>query len=305
MKMRAGIPLAGLAAAALLLPPGSHAQDRAGVVLTADTLRFGSGDGQQFEFVVAEPLVAEQVVTNAPFYAEAVNEFTQVLADGNRIERRYTTSLWRDSRGRTRREQQIALVGPLAVTGEPPRMVTITDPVAGTSYTLDENRRTAARVGVSLSVAQTTTISRGSAGGSNQAEDVFVLHANAVPITEQVVGGPLFTTAATGQNVRTESLGTQRIEGIAAEGTRTTMTIPAGAVGNVAPIEVVSERWFSKELQTAILVTRRDPRSGDTTYRLTNIVREEPPAHLFTVPGDYTIAAPPPPPPPPPPPRVR
>jgi hypothetical protein len=39
----------------------------------------------------------------------------------------------------------------------------------------------------------------------------------------------------------------------------------------------------------AVLITRRDPRSGDTVYRLTNIVRAEPPPDLFTVPPDYRV----------------
>ena len=68
-----------------------------------------------------------------------------------------------------------------------------------------------------------------------------------------------------------------------------TTTIPAGQMGNLNPINVVTERWISKELQMAVLITRRDPRSGDTVYRLTNIVRAEPPPDLFTVPSDYRI----------------
>jgi hypothetical protein len=62
------------------------------------------------------------------------------------------------------------------------------------------------------------------------------------------------------------------------------MTIPAGEIGNVAPIDVVTERWFSPELQMVVMLSRRDPRSGDTVYRLTNVIRAEPPAHLFDVP---------------------
>ena len=94
----------------------------------------------------------------------------------------------------------------------------------------------------------------------------------------------------TGANaVIVESLGTRQIEGVRAEGTRLTTTIPAGQIGNLNPIHVVNERWFSKELQMAVLITRRDPRSGDTVYRLANIVRNEPPPDLFTVPSDYRI----------------
>ena len=86
-----------------------------------------------------------------------------------------------------------------------------------------------------------------------------------------------------------ESLGTRQIEGVAAEGTRTTVTIPAGQIGNLNPINMVTERWFSKDLQMAVLITRRDPRSGETVYRLTNIVRAEPPPDLFSVPSDYRV----------------
>jgi hypothetical protein len=86
-----------------------------------------------------------------------------------------------------------------------------------------------------------------------------------------------------------EPLGTRQIEGVAAEGTRMTTTIPAGQIGNLNPINMVTERWFSKELQMAVLITRRDPRSGETVYRLTNIVRAEPPPDLFTVPSDYRV----------------
>jgi hypothetical protein len=93
-------------------------------------------------------------------------------------------------------------------------------------------------------------------------------------------------------NVDVQSLGTSNIEGVTAEGTRTTMTIPAGAIGNIAPIEVVTERWFSKELGVAVKITRRDPRSGESIYRLANIVRAEPPPDLFVVPPDYQVHEP-------------
>jgi hypothetical protein len=86
-----------------------------------------------------------------------------------------------------------------------------------------------------------------------------------------------------------ESLGTRQIEGVNADGIRSTTTIPAGQIGNLNPIQLVTERWFSKQLQMAVLITRRDPRSGETVYRLTSIVRAEPPPDLFTVPSDYRV----------------
>jgi TonB family protein len=86
-----------------------------------------------------------------------------------------------------------------------------------------------------------------------------------------------------------ESLGKQMIEGVEAEGTRTTLTFPAGMMGNERPINVVSERWYSPELQTVVMTKHSDPRFGETTYRLTNINRGEPARTLFEVPSDYTV----------------
>jgi len=88
-----------------------------------------------------------------------------------------------------------------------------------------------------------------------------------------------------------DQLGKQIIEGVEAEGTRTTVTIPAGEIGNERPIEIVSERWYSPELQLVVMTRHSDPRFGETTYKLTNINRTEPAKTLFEVPADYTIKA--------------
>jgi hypothetical protein len=91
------------------------------------------------------------------------------------------------------------------------------------------------------------------------------------------------------RNAQTESLGKQNIEGVEAEGTRTTVTIPAGEIGNERPIEIVSERWYSDELQTVVMSRHSDPRFGENSYRLTNISRTEPARSLFEIPSDYTV----------------
>src|SRR6185436_740534 len=91
------------------------------------------------------------------------------------------------------------------------------------------------------------------------------------------------------EDTRTESLGSQMIEGVRADGTRTTITIPAGAIGNDLPILIVSERWFSPELQTVVMTKRSDPRMGETVYRLSSISRTEPSRSLFEAPSDYTV----------------
>jgi hypothetical protein len=88
---------------------------------------------------------------------------------------------------------------------------------------------------------------------------------------------------------KSESLGSKIIEGLVAEGTRTTLTIPAGQIGNERPIEVVTERWYSPELQLVVMTRNSDPRMGESVYRLTKVQRSEPARHLFEVPPDYTI----------------
>lgn len=88
---------------------------------------------------------------------------------------------------------------------------------------------------------------------------------------------------------RTEELGTQNIEGVDAEGTRTITTIPAGAIGNERPIEITYEKWYSRDLQLVVMSKHNDPRFGEQTYRLTNIVRSEPDPSLFTLPSGYRL----------------
>lgn len=97
--------------------------------------------------------------------------------------------------------------------------------------------------------------------------------------------------SASQYETRTEDLGTRDHEGVMAEGTRRITTIPAGAIGNERPIEIVYERWYSKELGLTVYSKQSDPRFGEQTYRVTNIVRAEPDPSLFTVPNSYRILA--------------
>jgi hypothetical protein len=206
-------------------------------------------------------------VKNAPFSAQAVTEFTQTFGDGNRIERSYQSSIARDSRGRTRREEEIALIGPLAAANAGvPRLVTIIDPDSGAGYTLDDDRRVAYR--------------------SLRARSVKIIELDKL---EQTLNRTNAARANADEQVIVQDLGVRTIEGLRAQGTRTTTTIAAGAIGNLQAINIVSERWFSPELQMAVLVTRRDPRNGDTIYRLTNVQRGEQPDTLFTVPSSYEV----------------
>ena len=110
-------------------------------------------------------------------------------------------------------------------------------------------------------------------------------------------GGPVqeFTIATAGRGAagtgatKTEQLGNMFVEGVQAQGTRTTTTIAAGDIGNERPINIVDERWYSPDLQMTVMTKHSDPRSGETNFQLKNINRSSPPPHLFEVPSDYTV----------------
>lgn len=97
----------------------------------------------------------------------------------------------------------------------------------------------------------------------------------------------------TTENSINESLGQQVLQGVTAEGTRSTTTIETGAIGNDRPIQMVLDRWYSPELQTTIMTKRTDPRTGEETFHLNNVRRGEPGADLFMVPPGYQLTEPP------------
>jgi hypothetical protein len=201
--------------------------------------------------------------------------------------------------------------------------VFITDPVGKTNYTLDPASQTASRMAVYYF---THTSSEPAATGGTVAHAAVHPAGGTVAVTTSSGAGGATWTAATGtttsmtqareieksivvtagqggavkvvegfnlaKDVVKEELGEQTIEGILATGTRTTSTIPAGVLDNEQPIRIVSEEWFSSELQVLVMTKHSDPRVGETTYRLVNISRTEPAKSLFELPAGYTIKAP-------------
>src|SRR5437868_15497080 len=85
-------------------------------------------------FVGAQAGMPGRVVKNAPYSADVITETTQTLTDGNRIHQTNSTRVYRDSEGRTRRENSLRTLGGLAPKADLPQMVFITDPVGGANY---------------------------------------------------------------------------------------------------------------------------------------------------------------------------
>ena len=215
-----------------------------------------------------------KVITGAPYTATVSTEMTQILADGNRINNKTSASLARDSQGRTRREETMGMVGPWQVNG--PKLVFINDPTSQTNYVLDSDKQTvmvlkhAGIAGINVAGAG-PTVSASASGGFK------------VKYLEKGPGGDQ------PEETKTESLGTQTMEGVAVEGKRVTRTIPAGQIGNTQPVEITSEVWTSPDLQVTVMSKHTDPRFGETTYQLTGIQRAEPDHSLFEIPPGYAV----------------
>ncbi len=226
-----------------------------------------NGTAPQVQIVESGFAFDSAVVKNAPYAAEAITETIQTMSDGNRITRNSSAKAYRDSAGRTRREQALNTVGAWTVSGDAPKMIYISDPVAGVHYTLDPRTKTATKITVqrasSVNGDNVVISDRASAGRvvtrvegngdqvrfrtdnnrtvvlSGDEEKVLAevrarATAGAVVSGVSTSGGNVFTFVSDG-DANSESLGTQTIEGVRAEGTRTTFTIPAGRSAMSAP----------------------------------------------------------------------
>jgi hypothetical protein len=217
----------------------------------------GPGGFGDFSLVRAEFGAAGKVVQGAPYSAQAVTQFTETLASGDHIQRTMTASIARDSQGRTRVDRSLATVGALSATaGASARAIMIHDPVAGVSYALNP----ASKTGTSMQIQPRA------AGAAHTPR----------------------AASATRPAPKTEDLGTQVIQGISAQGKRVTRAIAPGQEGNEKEIDIVTETWYSADLQAVVQSKTSDPRFGETTYQLSGLSRAEPDPALF-VPSGYAI----------------
>lgn len=223
-------------------------------------------------------------VKGIPLSADIVTSHVQVLADGNKITNEDTSHFYRDSEGRTRRENKLTMLGQ---SSDAPSMIMINDPVAHTRFVLNTIHKSADQV------------------VSTEGHNVMYM--------KKAHDEHVISHGGGAEGEIKEDLGTQTIEGMVAHGTRASHVIPAGKIGNEKPITVTTESWYSDEIGMEVLRVHKDPWSGEMTTKVTNVRRGEPDASLFTPPADYKVekgnrvirietkgdgALPPPPPPP-------
>jgi hypothetical protein len=194
-----------------------------------------------------------RLVTGAPYSAMGTSETVVTAPDGSRVVRQNTVRFWRDSEGRTRSEYQLTSIGGPTPVEINSRLTVIDDPAAGERYMVKPDGNV-----VTMPIAACRPAGE---------PDVTVGPPRPARLPLKV-----------SQPVR---LGERQVDGVTVTGSRIEATIPAGAMGNERPVKMSAEQWYGKDLQVVVEATYKDPRTGETRYRLREIQRDEPDAKLF------------------------
>jgi len=217
-------------------------------------------------------------VANAPFQATVTLEWTKHLGDGSTQIVRNHRLVVRDSQGSIYQERR-TLVPDGSDQDSKIRTIEISNPVQHTKYFCNAELTQCLLRGYFVPPAVQPKPVPGKANGG------------ARPVANRGVVGPLAAMRPNAKNpdlVRTE-LGNSTIEGLDAVGTRETLTIAPGKVGNSAPVELSKEFWYSPQLDLNLRVIRTDPLHGDQSFAVTDITVGEPDPQRFVIPAKCKV----------------
>jgi hypothetical protein len=249
-----------------------------------------SASGPVFQYMVNGPEevgfkmvnlegITGKAVTGRPFSATEQRHTVQTLGDGTKIENDDTDKFFRDDQGRTRVERSNGAV-------------ILHDPAQGMSAEMNSSNKLVRHNTFAYSTAAAVTSEK--VGAEMKTFNVGVGRG----MIAAAPGDKVKAEAAMKTQSDEEDLGYQSVSGVSAQGFRRTTTIPVGQIGNDRAIQIVSEHWYSPELQMNVKTVNSDPRFGVTTYELTNIVQAAQDPSLFAMPENVSGTPPPPPPPP-------
>lgn len=210
------------------------------------------GDGHVAEWMYGENIPA---VPGLPFSAKAELETANQLQNGTLITHKTYNLIARDAQGRTHNETRNWMD---LTTGAEPRLTRI------------ELYEPATRLRTNL--YPITKIARQWPLG-----------------TPGPVAAPSPQSAPAKPETTRENIGIDTMEGLPVRGVRVSQIYPAGALGNDRPLTVVTEYWYSETLRLNLLTKRSDPRYGEQTVRVAELVRGEPNVALFAIPDDYKL----------------
>jgi hypothetical protein len=195
-------------------------------------------------------------VAGKPFSGRSTTEWTRTLEDGTVVSTHLFAMVGRDSQGRIYRElRHFAPVNS------------------------DEESKL-----IEIRILDPVTHTRTSCNVSTKRCDISSYNA---PTSIKLRPAGTFDNGK--RSLTRESIGNDTIDGIDLVGTRETLTIAAGVLGNSQPLVVTREFWYSPDLQVNLAITRKDPRDGQQVIRVSNVSRAEPDPALFKVPAGFTV----------------
>lgn len=228
-----------------------------------------------------------------PFTAEWKVTSVQILANGVTITRDTREMAARDSQGRTLRANSI-----ITFPRQDRELISFTadDPVNGTQvlWTTQNKQATMLRLPpvkerhgcwraehqtIDYGPAPTAIISnkRTERNRSTGSGSAGAAHGPGVQSHAPITGDAL------------ENLGTLTIEGVLAEGHRTTRITPTGEIGNDRPLVRIDEFWIAMSLGIELRRLTDDPREGRTVKQLTKLEMSEPSLATFQPPEGYEV----------------
>ena len=208
-------------------------------------------------------------VLNAPFSAEAVTTW-RPNEPGARAEWRVSVRFYRDREGRVRVEQTFV---DHADDRSPQRIVIASDPNDQMALVIDSTARTVSEY--------PRPVARNTVGGYGRL--VLPLSMTRFVTFERPQLWRAYENAA-GED---EPLTEKTILGIPVTGTSAHITLPIGSFQKSHEVQIVDERWISKELQLLMYSRTEDSEYGTLEHRVTRISRDEPPGELFEIPDGY------------------
>lgn len=203
--------------------------------------------------------------TGAPYSATVITTQDRTLADGSIVHGSVTTYQTRDAAGRTWQKRSLGCQPGPDGERHPVFQILVSDPATGTT--------------ISWKVDDPAKVFR-------------VLHnpprKPLPPVTTDKSKEAAGIRAMEEMGIHTEDLGSKKIAGVMADGTRFVNTVPAGQAGNDRPIKIVNESWVSKDLGLTMLSINDNSKTGRMATEVVDLKQGAPDPALFAPPANYT-----------------
>ncbi len=199
-------------------------------------------------------------IPSAPFTLTLSTDWSRPLANGGTVTLSNQRHIARDSHGRIYQERWMLVPrgGPVTSTMN---LVQIMDPDKHTLYNCFVANRTCELIRY-----------------NRLADASYEPHIG--------VSGPLPNNMGTRQ---VENLGVAETAGVPTTGTRTTLTVNPGQMGNDQPMVTTREFWYSAHLGLNLLSDVNDPQTGHQVFRASDVTTSEPDPRLFDLPDGYRV----------------